>query len=546
MWITGNRIIFLLFLVVLTSCSDADNSTVPKKQLKILAVFAHLGKSHFDVFKPLLEELSRRGHDLTVISHFPRTEKAIAEEPLPTYKDISLRNEELGVFVNVVDLHAIDSRYFQIFTDLYMLYTMSGLVCDIALKNPEVKQLVDSGKKFDLMLVESFNTNCFMVFVHKFNVPFIQISTHQLMTWAIDDLGVSNEASYIPSMFTRLPRPMNFFQRMINAVSAFVTTMVFRTLFNWRDYSVANEFYGPGIPDLKSISNNASLMFVNTHYSIHGAISFPPNVIEIGGIHISPKVKPLPPKIKKFLDEAHEGVLYFNLGSMVKMASMPEDKLKVLIKVFTSIPRKVIWKWEVDGIPDNSGLHNSNNVLIEKWLPQYDILNHPNVKCYFGHGGLLGLSEGVQSGVPMVLMPFFGDQYQNAIAAQARGVALMVDFVTLNEQTLKHTLDEIFNNTRYRENAKKLSKAFKDRPNTPLETAVWWTEYVGRGNASPYIRSEAANMSWCQRNLIDVMVTLAVLALLSLYVSYRILKCILTRATKRQEQKNGAMSKKRD
>lgn len=99
---------------------------------------------------------------------------------------------------------------------------------------------------------------------------------------------------------------------------------------------------------------------------------------------------------------------------------------------------------------------------------------------------------------------------------------------------------------RYSENAKKLSKAFKDRPNTPLETAVWWTEYVGRGNGSPYIRSEAANMSWCQRNLIDVMVTLAVLALLSLYVSYRILKCILTRGMKRQDQKNGAMSKKRD
>ena len=54
---------------------------------------------------------------------------------------------------------------------------------------------------------------------------------------------------------------------------------------------------------------------------------------------------------------------------MVKTASMPEDKLKVFIKVFTSIPRKVIWKWEVDGMPDNSGLDNSNNVLIEKWLP---------------------------------------------------------------------------------------------------------------------------------------------------------------------------------
>ncbi|KAK1126081.1 hypothetical protein K0M31_004722 [Melipona bicolor] len=73
--------------------------------------------------------------------------------------------------------------------------------------------------------------------------------------------------------------------------------------------------------------------------------------------------------------------------------------------------------------------------------------DHPNVKCYFGHGGLLGLSEGVHTGVPMILMPFYGDQYQNAIAAQARGAALVVNFATLDEETLMHALDEMFNNT---------------------------------------------------------------------------------------------------
>ncbi|KAF3422889.1 hypothetical protein E2986_00619 [Frieseomelitta varia] len=373
MWIARTQTVLLCLLVILASYSHANNSTVLKseKRLKILAIFAHLGKSHFDVFEPLLVELARRGHDLTVISHFPRTEKATAEEPLPTYKDISLLDEKIGVFVNVVDLNSIDVFSILIpITDLYKLHSVSAITCEICLKNPEVKRLVDSGEKFDLLFVESFNSNCFMALVHKFNAPFIQISTHQLMTWAIDDLGLSNEASYIPAMFTRLPRPMNFFQRMINAVTILFSTMVFRTMFHWQDQSIANKYYGPGLPDLRSVSNNASFMFVNTHYSVHGAISFPPNVIEIGGIHISPKVKPLPANIKKFLDEAHEGVLYFNLGSMVKTASMPKDKLDVLIKVFASIPRKVIWKWEVNEIPKLS-----SNVLVQKWLPQYDILS---------------------------------------------------------------------------------------------------------------------------------------------------------------------------
>lgn len=75
--------------------------------------------------------------------------------------------------------------------------------------------------------------------------------------------------------------------------------------------------------------------------------------------------------------------------------------------------------------------------------------DHPNVKCYFGHGGLLGLTEGVQSGVPMILMPIFGDQYSNAAAAQYRGVAIILEYNDFTEEKLRSAMDQIFNDTRY-------------------------------------------------------------------------------------------------
>ncbi|KAI4500734.1 hypothetical protein M0802_004326 [Mischocyttarus mexicanus] len=56
--------------------------------------------------------------------------------------------------------------------------------------------------------------------------------------------------------------------------------------------------------------------------------------------------------------------------------------------------------------------------------------------------------------------------------------------------------DYKYNVKRYRDNVKKLSKAFRDRPSSPLETAVWWIEYVGRGNGLAYIRSDAAEQPW--------------------------------------------------
>lgn len=49
----------------------------------------------------------------------------------------------------------------------------------------------------------------------------------------------------------------------------------------------------------------------------------------------------------------------------------------------------------------------------------------------------------------MILMPLYGDQYQNTMAAKARGVAMILPFTELTEQTLRHALDELFNNTMF-------------------------------------------------------------------------------------------------
>jgi glucuronosyltransferase len=42
---------------------------------KVLGIFPFEGKSHFTVASALLRELADRGHDVTVVSHYPQTEK---------------------------------------------------------------------------------------------------------------------------------------------------------------------------------------------------------------------------------------------------------------------------------------------------------------------------------------------------------------------------------------------------------------------------------------------------------------------------------------
>jgi len=80
-----------------------------------------------------------------------------------------------------------------------------------------------------------------------------------------------------------------------------------------------------------------------------------------------------------------------------------------------------------------------------------------------------------------------------------------------------------FLNNRYKQKAEELSEAFRDRPMAPLETAVYWTEYVIRHKGAPHLRYAAVGMPWYQYYLIDVLIVI----LLSITTSFVLLYCLI-------------------
>lgn len=85
---------------------------------------------------------------------------------------------------------------------------------------------------------------------------------------------------------------------------------------------------------------------------------------------------------------------------------MPIEQLSSFIRIFNEFSKfRVLWKWEDEDISKLP-----KNVMVKPWLPQSDILAHPNVKLFITHGGLMGTQEGVYRGVPMLGIPIFCDQ----------------------------------------------------------------------------------------------------------------------------------------
>ncbi|XP_045481093.1 UDP-glycosyltransferase UGT5-like isoform X5 [Harmonia axyridis] len=486
---------------------------VPSLTYNILAVFTHPGRSHQAVFGRIVRELVSRGNKVTVVVHY----------------GYDIQNENYTQIV-LEDLDKTGGNFFDLkmFEMPVVLSQMMhpfqladlGLVsCSKMLSNPDVKELIGSQKKFDLILAEFFNSECVLGFVNKFRAPLVGVSTGLLMPWHGDRLGNPDNPGYIANSHLGTSSRMGFLDRCYN----FVGTQWYKVVYWWRlndCQKIIEEHFGKIISSLHELMKNTSLLLVNSHFSFAFSRPLVPSIVEISGVHLS-SVKPLPTNIEKFINESKHGVIYFSLGSMIKGHTFPQEKKDAFLKAFARLPQRVLWKWENETMPGKP-----DNVMIQKWMPQFDILSHPNVKAFISHGGLLGTTEAVHCGVPMMVMPQYGDQYTNAKAVEANGGGVILYLKDATEEKVYNNLKTILD-PEFRAKAKALSERFRDRPMSPMDTAIYWVEYVARHKGAPHMKTAAVDMPLYQYLLLDVLAFLGLILLVFSYISYKILSLVL-------------------
>lgn len=187
------------------------------------------------------------------------------------------------------------------------------------------------------------------------------------------------------------------------------------------------------------------------------------------------------------------------MGSNIKMKHLSVDKRSAILKVLSKVKQRVLWKWEDEQLPNKP-----ENVLISKWLPQTDILAHPNTKLFISHCGLGSINEAKYYGVPILGIAVVADQPANLdeIIAEGWGVGGSLNDVT--EEKFSSLLNEALNNASYSVTAKTTSNLYRDRPQTALATAVYWVEYVIRHKGAKHMQSPAVHLNFVQYYSLDV------------------------------------------
>jgi MGT family glycosyltransferase len=130
--------------------------------------------------------------------------------------------------------------------------------------------------------------------------------------------------------------------------------------------------------------------------------------------------------------EGDDPLLYLSLGSL---GSADVDLMRTLIGELADGPYRVI----VSKGPQHDQLDLADNMAGAEFLPQTSVL--PQVDLVLTHGGNNTVTEALFFGKPMVVLPLFWDQYDNAQRVQDTGFGARLDTYGHSREQLTGAID---------------------------------------------------------------------------------------------------------
>ncbi len=142
-----------------------------------------------------------------------------------------------------------------------------------------------------------------------------------------------------------------------------------------------------------------------------------------------------------FLDGS-KPLVYFSLGSL---GSADVSLMRRVIGVLATLPYNVI----VSKGPLHEEIELAENMWGAEFLPQTSII--PAVDLVITHGGNNTVTEAMHFGKPMVLLPLFWDQYDNAQRVHERGFGRRLSTYSFTDDELASALAELLGDNALRE-----------------------------------------------------------------------------------------------
>ena len=385
-----------------------------------------------------------------------------------------------------------------------------------------IMKMIKENTKVDAVIGMS---TCSVFVSHLLKAPFIVFSPVGPMPLFLSGIGDPVNLFVQPHPLLTSIAPLSFFERIKNILIGNAWNAFILYISNLEKH-ILEESFGRSIPDFQDIlKERTALCIANSHFVTHGNWPYYKNVVEIGGAHLKPG-KPLPSDLQNYMDSHPEGVVYVSFGSTFKASEMKKEQKLVFINSFKMLNIPIIWKWNDDDLSEIP-----RNVRVEKWVPQNDLLAHPNLKVFVTHGGLLSTQEALYHGIPLVGVPLAQDQISNVVRAEKNGFAIKVNLDNISVESLVSAIKKAMVDVNIQKSVERMHNLFVatdvQGTKTPLEKGIDAVEFVIKHQYCDFLKPQPLQASWYKVYGYDLFaVVLGVLGLVT-FTSLKLISCFI-------------------
>ncbi|XP_068169708.1 UDP-glucuronosyltransferase 2A2-like [Antennarius striatus] len=479
--------------------------------------------SHWLNMEIIIEALHSRGHQVSVVRS---SHSWYIKETSPFYTSITVdedggfSKESITSYVTQLLIKQKEKMsYFKVgMAQAQKSIEINEKTCRMLESLFENKDLIRSleDSKYDLVLTDPVVASGAII-AHYLKVPLVFN-----VRWSGKSEGhfviAPSPLSYCPMHGTELSDRMSFLERLLNVItfgfSEYYITQHITSVYG----DTITKYLGPDV-DYASLLQGADLWLMRVDFVFEFPRPTMPNIIYMGGFQCK-SAKPLPQHLENFVQSSGEhGVIIMSLGTLI--GELPQDLADDIAAAFAKLPQKVIWKYKGER-PATLG----NNTLLVDWMPQNDLLGHPKTKLFVAHGGTNGIQEAIYHGIPILGLPLMFDQHDNLLRIAARGAGKIIDVFTMDGHTLCQGIQEVLTEPSYKMNMQRLSRLHRDQPMKPMDTALFWIEYVMRHKGAAHLRTDSYKMPWYSYHSVDVMLFLVGVALIILSTIAALIRCL--------------------
>ncbi|CAD5209749.1 unnamed protein product [Bursaphelenchus okinawaensis] len=344
-------------------------------------------------------------------------------------------------------------------------------------------QLIQSlkGKKYDAAFVEHLDA-CGLIVAELVGIKTVMLFSVQGVSFpARYYLNLPSAPGFVP-VYNEVPPSgyeMSFVERAMNLYNYWRYEMYIpKKLLGVAAKLQSADLLPKDFPSVEELGSQISYLFVNSVEFLNFPDFYTPQVKHIGGIGM-PKAGNVDNFILPIIEKAKKGVVWFSFGSIVNTKLMNARIRQSFIAAFSQF-EEYEFLWQMKDIDEDvkNAFASYNNIHLIEWLNQPALLAHNKTKAMISHGGLTGLFEAINYGVPLISIPMFMDHKRSAALAKYHGIGVILDKYTLTVDKIASALREVLESEIYQQNILKKQKMLKDANPKPEEVFLHSVKYA--------------------------------------------------------------------